>query len=142
MNAIRKLPPWALTLISVAPGLAILPFAKILPDPGVEIWAGLAIVWALVFACLSWRRLDETGRTAHSSAWFWGGSTALFLAMVAVMLTILIPGFERPLVAFVDGWSKKHPAGQMGFIFGVLAAAMAQVIGYFIAWMIWWGKRR
>jgi hypothetical protein len=140
--AIRKLPPWALTLLSIAPAFAILPFVKILPDGGVEIWAGLAIVWALVIGCLSWRRLDETGRAAHSSAWFWGGSAALFLSMIAVMLTMLVPGFERPLVAFVNGWSEKHPAAQMGFIFGVLATAMVQVIGYFIAWLLWWSKRR
>ena len=140
--AIRKLPPWALTLLAVAPGLAILPFVKAVPGAGVEIWSGLAIVWAIAVSCLAWRRLDETGRAAHLSAWFWGGSAALFLSLIVVMLTVLIPGFGQPFVDFVEAFSKKHPPSQMGFVLGVMAAAMMQVAGYFIAWLVWWGKRR
>jgi hypothetical protein len=140
--AIRKLPAWALTLISLAPVLALLPFVKILPDEAVLVWSGAGILWAIVFTCLSWRRLDEPSRAAHTYAWFWGGSSALFLALLSIGVLMLIPGAAQPIVDFVEAFSKKHPPGQMGFIFGMLAAGIAQVIGYFIVWLIWWGKRR
>lgn len=140
--AIRKLPPWALTLIAMAPALALLPFVKILPDAAVLIWSALAIVWVVVLACLSWRRMDETGRAAHRTAWFWGGSAALFLTLVASIFLYTIPGAADPLVRFIDAWSSKHPAGEMGFMFGLLFAALVQMIGYFIAWAFWWAKRR
>jgi hypothetical protein len=140
--AIRKLPPWALTLISVAPAFALLPFVKILPDIALLTWCALALVWVVVLACLSWRRLDETGRAAHRSAWFFGGSAALFLSLLGASILFLVPGGSTPLVEFIDTWSKKHPAGEMGFMFGLLFAAIVQTIGYFIAWAFWWAKRR
>jgi Na+(H+)/acetate symporter ActP len=139
---IRRLPPWALTLISIAPALLLLPFAKVVPSEGVLAWSLAATAWVLVIGCLAWRRMDETGRTAHRSAWFWGGSAGLFLALVSTFFIHTIPALADPLARFVDSWSAKHPPGEMGFIFGLLAAAIVQVIGYFIAWTLWWAKRR
>ena len=140
--AIRKLPAWALTLIAMAPAFAILPFIKLLPDEIVLAWSGLAIVWVVVLGCLSWRRLDETGRAAHRSAWFFGGSAALFITMIVATILFVVPGGSTPLVDFIDGFSKKHPAGEIGFMIGLLFAAVVQTIGYFIAWALWWAKRR
>ncbi len=140
--AIQKLPPWALTLISVAPSLALLPFVKMLPSEAVLTWSALAIVWVVVLGCLSWRRLDETGRAAHRSAWLWGGSAGLFLTLVSASILYVVPGGSDPLIEFIDSWSHKHPAGEMGFMFGLLFAGFVQVIGYFIAWTLWWAKRR
>lgn len=142
MNAIRRLPPWALTLISVAPAFALFAFVKAVPGPVVLAGSALAILWCLAIGCLSWRRLDETGRAAHVSAWFWGGASALLLALMSVTLTIFVSGLGDPLVAYIESWSTKHPPAQMGFIFGLLAAALVQVGGYFVTWLIWWGKRR
>jgi hypothetical protein len=139
---IRKLPPWAFTLISLAPALALLPFVKVIPSEGVLVLSGVAVIWSVAFSCLSWRRLDETSRAAHISAWLWGGSGALFAMLIVIGVMRVAPGASQPLVDVIDAFSKKHPAGETGFIFGVMAAAMVQVVGYFIAWLVWWGKRR
>jgi hypothetical protein len=139
---LRKLPPWAFTLISLGPALALLPFVKIVPSEAVLILSGIAVIWSVAFSCLSWRRLDEPSRAAHVSAWLWGGSSALFAILIAVGIMRAVPGASQPLLDFIDIFSKKHPAGETGFIFGVLAAALIQSIGYFTAWLIWWGKRR
>jgi putative transcriptional regulator len=37
----------------------------------------LAIAWALVFATLAFRRMDEFQQTASKFAWYWGGSIGL-----------------------------------------------------------------
>lgn len=139
---IRKLPPWAFTLISLAPALVLLSLVKVVPSETVLVLSGIAVMWSVAFSCLGWRRLDETGRAAHISAWVWGGSGALFATLIAVGVMRIVPGASQPLVDLIDVYSKKHPAGETGFIFGVLVAAMVQAIGYFIAWLIWWGKRR
>jgi hypothetical protein len=139
---ISKLPPWAFTLIALAPALALLPFTKVVPSEAVLLWSGLAVFWSVAFSCLGWRRLDETGRAAHISAWVWGGSSALFAMLIVVGVMRTVPGASQALVDFIDGFSKKHPAGETGFIFGVLAAAMVQAVGYFLAWLLWWGRRR
>jgi hypothetical protein len=139
---LRKLPPWAFALISVAPALVLLSLVKVVPSEAVLILSGIAVIWSVAFSCLSWRRLDETSRAAHISAWLWGGSSALFVMLIAVGVMRTVPGVSQPLVDFIGDFSTKHPAGETGFVFGVLAAAMVQVIGYFAAWLIWWGKRR
>lgn len=139
--AIRKLPPWALTLLSLVPALMLLPFAKVIPDGAVMPMSAAAIIWAIVVGCLGWRRMDETGRAAHKFAWFAGGSFGLLAALITSMVIMVTPGAGEALQGFV-GQFPKHPAGQMGFVFGLLAAGMAQMIGYAVVWTMWWAKRR
>ena len=139
--AIRKLPPWALTLLSLVPALLLLPFAKVIPTEAVMALSAAAIIWAVALGCLGWRRMDETGRAAHKFAWFTGGSLGLLAALIASMVIMATPAAGNAVADFV-GQFPKHPAGQMGFVFGLLAAGVAQVIGYAIVWTMWWAKRR
>ena len=44
---------------------------------GFTLATALAIAWAVVFATLAFRRLDEIQRAASKFAWYWGGSIGL-----------------------------------------------------------------
>jgi hypothetical protein len=101
-----------------------------------------ALVWLLAFSVIGWKRLDESGREAHKFAWFHGGGLGLLAAMLAVMAVFFIPAGGRLVDGLIGSWASKWPPGQGGFALGVLAAAIAQAVGYAIVWAGWWMARR
>ena len=93
---------------------------------------GLAMAAAIVLCVWWWRRIDEAAREAHKWAWWWGGCTGMVVGGA-----FLLTAFSRE--------------GDVGFgavpLNAVLAAGMVlmlgcQLIGYTVAWMVWWAKRR
>ena len=88
---------------------------------------GLGVLWLMG---LYWRRLDEAARTAQQSAWFWGGSIGMGLALAL----LLPPTSPRWLPTDVDPLLMA-PLG------GVVVVAGA-LIGFLVAWAAWWIRRR
>lgn len=82
-----------------------------------------------------WSRLDEAAREAHKWAWWWGGSAGM--AIGAVLLLTLVTHGES---AIVSAWAGDTPADTFGA--GIAAILLFQLVGYTIAWIIWWLRRR
>lgn len=144
---LSRLPPWAFTLIAVAPGLILVAadfaFSFSSGAPALRVAVITAIlVWALAFSLIGWRRLDEPGRAAHKVAWLHGGGCGLFAALTGVMVVHFVPAAGALYDGISASWAPKWPESQGGFALGVLFAAMMQVIGYFFAWAAWWIRRR
>ena len=147
--AIRRLPAWVYAAIASVPILILVlgDFAFSFSSPLDDVSRlGLiitALVWTTIFTFIGWSRLDESGREAHKFAWFYGGGFGLVAALLAVMAAHFIPTGGEVLDGLISALASKWPPGQGGFALGVLAAAIAQVVGYAIVWSGWWlAKRR
>ena len=91
---------------------------------------GLLTLW-LGFS--HWRSLDEAAREAHKAAWYWGGSAGLGLSMILLGYVVNDPAPLRLLPSQAPAWL---------FVFGGAACVGLQVVGYLVAWAIWWLRRR
>lgn len=108
--------------------------ARALLGPSPWILAGglaLAMLAAAALFAPAWSRVDEAVRTAHQWAWFWGGSAGL---MVAVALMPLVRAGTVDLSA---GGSPEEAA-----VNAMAALVLLQLVGYGVAWAIWWLRRR
>ena len=78
--------------IAVAPRL-FAPGRHVAPDPvwivTVTIAATLAMAWAIAFAVLAFRRLDEFQQTASKFAWYWGGSIGIAISLPIYVFVLL-----------------------------------------------------
>jgi len=93
-----------------------------------------AAVGAIWLTLLHWRRLDEAAREAHKAAWYWGGSAGLALAGLVTGLFLARPDMPMP-------W--RLAEGDAGLVAtGLLLCALAQMVGYLVAWAWWWLARR
>jgi hypothetical protein len=91
--------------------------------------------WGFVCALLAWRVTDEAARTAHKSAWFWGGATALPLSLAAAFF----PGAGEAIAAFIaESMQRPLPA----FVAGIFFVVALQVVGYALVWAGWWAAKR
>jgi hypothetical protein len=109
--------------------------------PGGELGLiALVAAWGLWFAGMAWRRTDEAAREAHKFAAFWGtpfGFLALILGFPAVAVLMFHVPLHPPAELFTA--AREH----WGLIMvGIVMAALAQVLGYLVAWAGWWLKRR
>jgi hypothetical protein len=95
----------------------------------------IGVVWALVFATLAWRRMDETAREAHKSAWFWGGSFGLVLALFGLIAAFRMDPHPALLLRF-----SRQPVWLMNVGAGI--AVWATIAGYAVVWTVWWLRRR
>lgn len=105
----------------------------------------IAMAWVATFSALAWIRLDETAREAHKFAWFYGGGVALIAVLLAAAVVVLSPGAWDSLASRMVGFAPAvadMPPALAGFIGGLLACAIAQVIGYIVVWCGWWIRRR
>lgn len=105
----------------------------------------IALAWIATFSVLAWMRLDETAREAHKYAWFYGGGTGLLLMLLALIAIIWSPGMWEQLASRMTGFGPAvvdMPGPLAGFVGGVMACAIAQVIGYGLVWGGWWIRRR
>ena len=133
----RRLPAWQFYALLVAAIAALALAAELLggvddsDDLAFHPWfvAALLLVSG-VATLLVWRRLDEAAREAHKWAWYWGGSAG----MVAVLAMFLLGD---------SGFALAARAGlSNSFEDGVVAVLSLEVIGYLVAWIYWWLRRR
>ena len=105
----------------------------------------IAVAWVVTFSALAWTRLDETAREAHKFAWFYGAGVALMVALLAAAVVIWSPGAWDSLASRMVGFAPAvadMPHALAGFTGGLMACAIARVIGYIVVWCGWWIRRR
>ncbi|WAC46751.1 hypothetical protein OVA03_08455 [Asticcacaulis sp. SL142] len=94
------------------------------------------ILLALAFSIVWWRSSDEAVREAHKWAWYWGGSCGLLVVMPIYFLSVATGGdFGESFMAYFN-------AQGSGFEFGIMTGLIPPIIGYVIAWGIWWLRHR
>lgn len=106
-------------------------------NPGVT----YAIVGCLVIATMGvsilwWLSIDEAQREAHKWAWYWGGSFGLLLSVLAFV--VAFAGGDE----LMSGYT--HFMGSEGRLLalGIITAQAPAMLGYGIAWGIWWLRHR
>ncbi len=77
-----------------------------------------------------WKGLDEAAQEAHKWAWWWGATVGLCFAGV-ILLTLL----------YGAGDLGEAPAKDAVMI-GAAIVTGCQMVGYGVAWAVWWLKRR
>lgn len=91
---------------------------------------GLAMAAGLWVCARWWRDLDEAAQEAHKWAWYWGSTFGGSLGAVA--LFTLAYAAEAALTA--------EPKDLL--LGGAAIIGVSQMIGYGVAWAVWWQKRR
>jgi len=91
----------------------------------------VAMLLALVICIQWWRGIDEAAQEAHKWAWWWGGCSGMAAGAV-LLLTALARKTER-----IDDFN----AGEI-LAMGMFLMLICLIIGYCIAWVAWWAKRR
>lgn len=86
---------------------------------------GLCIWW--------WRGIDEAAREAHKVAWWWGGTGGMAVGGV-ILLSLSLPEEGEVLL---QGLSRQDI-----FATGMGAIVGCQILGYTIAWAVWWLRHR
>lgn len=77
-----------------------------------------------------WAGLDEAAQEAHKWAWWWGSTYGLAFGAVILFTTVFAIGDTLP------GEPKQLLVTGAGML------AVAQTVGYAIAWAVWWLRRR
>jgi hypothetical protein len=92
----------------------------------------LAIAWALVFATLAFRRMDEFQQTASKFAWYWGGSIGL-AASLPLFVFVYLGGLH-----WLDP-ARFHlgPDLALAFRLGYGLAVVSVGLGALIALAVW-----
>ena len=140
--SIARLPAWAYGAIALVP-MSVLFFAF----PGLDTLSRIGLllssaVWGAVFVGIAWTRMDEAARTANKSAWMHGGGLGLILSFLLVPTIRFLPAAGDLVDQITASWSPRWPAGQGGFVLGVMTTIMLQAAGGTIAWAGWWLRRR
>jgi len=114
---------------------AILGFRAAGVSLGGDVRLGIAIAAAAPagwFILTYWRAIDEAAREAQKWAWFWGGSIGLGLGLIAIMWQP-----DRVIEALGAGGD---PVDILQA--GAVVLMAAQLAGFLLAWIFWWGSRR
>jgi hypothetical protein len=90
------------------------------------------LMWSLKF----WRTIDEAARRAHLDAFYWGGSISWIVIAPFSVLPLKINGFHLPFIEAMDMTASQT------FALGIWAAIIVTLIGYGVAWLIWWSTKR
>lgn len=89
---------------------------------------------AAMGACIWWwRGIDEAAREAHKVAWWWGGTGGMAVGGV-ILLSLTLPEEGE---ALLEGASNQDL-----FAAGMAAVVGFQILGYTIAWAVWWLRHR
>lgn len=84
----RRVPKAVYYAVAVT-GLVVALIVLLRAEPTDRLRVALAgLGWFGVFGLLGWRRSDEAVRTAHTSAWFWGGNIGTLVALIFVALIL------------------------------------------------------
>jgi hypothetical protein len=105
----------------------------VLLHSGLMLAAMAGALWACVYW---WRRTDEAAREAHKWAWFWGATVGL-AALGVVLPQLIYTGAGVRLAGALAMTEDNHLV-----MFGLLLAVGVQLVGYTVAWTVWWLKRR
>jgi len=101
-------------------------------DPLRAILLTITVVFVLAISLIWWRGADEAVREAHKWAWYWGGSVGIAAGMVVFALL----SWDSRLIALPP----LEPADAV--MIGMTLILGLQVVGYTVAWAIWWLRRR
>ena len=101
-----------------------------------------ATAWGFATAGQAWKRVDEAAREAQKSAWFWGGTAGLVLALIITMTMPLARDTWHGVFQFIDARRGAWPLHALTFVDGVLFAAILQVVGFFFGITTWWTAKR
>lgn len=123
-------------LLGVAAGFALSRGAGLDPPPSLR-WGVFAVslVFAVWLTLIYWRRIDEAAREAQKSAWFWGSGCGALVGFAGVMSLVS----QDPTMG---GWLPPDASAADLVQVGATAVLTCQVIGFFIAWAIWWWRMR
>lgn len=97
----------------------------------------LAVIGMAIVGWVSlrwWRDIDELARQVHYSAWLWGGTYGMFAGWLLLSFLHLVPA---PVVALLQGSDPSLILWRGGTV--VVGAAL---VGYGLAWIIFWLRRR
>jgi hypothetical protein len=137
-----SLPAWAFAVLTLTPiPLIFVPLPAGFPEPLRIGLAGLMVAWGLAMTWMHWRGLDEPARAAHKWSWFVGGSAGMAVGLIACAIPLLSPG-AADLVHALSAWGKAGDPVTRTFFYGAAFAGMAQVIGFAVAWLLWWAPKR
>ncbi len=100
--------------------------------------AGILMVAAFWFGARWMKSIDEAAQEAHKWSWYWGGSVGLAAGMVLIFVGSLPMGASLQVVSWFDG--RTDPAAYMAT--GAVAIVGLMMIGYLLAWALWWFQRR
>lgn len=94
---------------------------------------------AAVWLGARWMKsIDEAAQEAHKWSWYWGGSVGLAAGMVLVFVGSLPMGAGLQVASWFDG--RTDPAAYMAT--GAMGIVGLMMIGYLLAWALWWFQRR
>lgn len=151
LEKVSKLSRWSIRDIALICAVVALFFAAIgwasvvrasggdmLQEHPLSLWTLIAssLLLVAVVTVIWWRNIDEAAREAHKWSWYWGGSAGLSGVLVLFFLVNMTGGsFGRDTIV---------SAGLAGreLELGMATGAVLPVIGYAIAWVIWWWRRR
>lgn len=91
----------------------------------------LAMGGALLVCVWWWRGIDEAAREAHKWAWWWGGCSGMAVGGVILMTAL---SRKTPILADFSG-------GEV-LALGMALMMTCQILGYSLAWLVWWAQRR
>jgi hypothetical protein len=99
---------------------------------------GLSAIMAFTIAACAWwwKALDEAAREAHKWAWWWGSTISLAIGGVLLITLTMAVNPAQIDQTLRDTTAMNLVAG------GAMGALLLQCAGYFIAWAVWWLRRR
>ncbi|KAF0116542.1 MAG: hypothetical protein FD163_1569 [Hyphomonadaceae bacterium] len=86
-----------------------------------------------------WKQIDEAARDAHKTAWFWGGSIGMTVAILIAALNLF---FDGALLTRLGEIYHISDIQKFGFEIGLLNVIVFMGLGYMIHWGLWWQQRR
>lgn len=96
----------------------------------------LIMMAAMIYSVRWWRGVDEAVRQAHSWSWYWGGTTGLACVGIFYIVSVFTDGVvSQRLVEMLDVAGREVELG-------VGMATVPMLLGYAIAWAIWWLRHR
>lgn len=137
-------------IAAVAPLLIVVFFEKMISSAlGRGVWALLfvaAMVCFFVFLYFYMRRLDEAAWAAQKSAWLWGGVAGIVIGILLAIVPTPFSDFISDAVARLaaragDGSRGVFSPLDVAFHLGAAYICVAQSIGFFVAWIVWWARR-
>lgn len=98
----------------------------------------ILMVAAVGFGARWMKSIDEAAQEAHKWSWYWGGSVGMAVGMVLILLGTL----PQTATLNIASWygERTDPAAYMAT--GAVAIVGLMMIGYLLAWALWWFQRR